>query len=144
MRRISPSSSMPRPRSRRAPGAAMYSPQTLRRGKGAFSTTATERPARASSSAASAPAGPPPMTRTSNAGMAPCDEEVAEGWGELLGECPALRRRPDARKLAAAEARAHADHRVVARDVVAADDPEQAARAERESRAARLAGDEER
>src|SRR4051812_31439387 len=144
MRRISPSSSMPSVRKSRAPGAAMYSPHTLRRGKGVFSTTATERPARASSSAASAPAGPPPMTRTSNAGMAPGDEEVAEGRRQLFRQRPALARRPDARQLRAAEARAHADHRVMARDVVAADGAEQVACTEREARAARFAGDEER
>ena len=45
--------------------AAMHSPQTLRRGKRCFSTSATDRPARASRIAAVLPAGPAPTTTTS-------------------------------------------------------------------------------
>ena len=57
------------------PEAAMNSPHTLRRGKRAFSSTTTEWPARARSSAAVAPAGPPPVMRTSTFMRA---EEVSE------------------------------------------------------------------
>ena len=48
------------------PEAAMNSPHTLRRGKRIFSCTTTEWPARARSSAAVAPAGPPPVDEDVN------------------------------------------------------------------------------
>ena len=48
--------------------AAMHSPQTLRRGKRCFSTSATDQPARASRIAAADPAGPAPtMTASKHA-----------------------------------------------------------------------------
>src|SRR5690606_34716421 len=106
----------PRPRRARSasPEAAMNSPQTLRRGKRAFSSTITRHPARARRSAAQAPAGPPPMTSASarrDAG----DEDMAEEAGLALLQPPPLAARPGARELAADEARAHARHGIVPR-----------------------------
>src|SRR6188474_2055579 len=124
MRWISASRERPSERRKDAAGAATYSPHTLRRGKALFSSTATERPARASSSAAVAPAGPPPMISASS--IAPRHEQVAEGPGRPLEELPP--RRPGCGELAVAEPRAYADHRVVARDIVGADQADQAAR----------------
>ena len=46
--------------------AAMHSPQTLRRGKRCFSTSATDQPARANRIAAEDPAGPAPTMTASN------------------------------------------------------------------------------
>src|SRR5687767_320691 len=135
---------MPRDCRKDTADGAMYSPQSLRRGKADFSATATERPARARRRAAVAPAGPPPMTRKSNDRIAARDEEVAEGRRPLLGQRPAPGDRPAGGELAATEPGAHADHGVVPRHVVAADEAHQAARAERDRRAPRLAGDEKR
>src|SRR5688572_33251376 len=107
----------------------MNSPHTLGRGKAAFSSTATERPARARCSAAVAPAGPPPITATSNDSIAARDKEMGERPREALRQDPAARDDgPHSRELLPAEAGAYADHRVVARDVVAADQPHQPAR----------------
>src|SRR5262245_43516340 len=122
MRRISCCSGMPSERRNEAAEGAMYSPQTLRRGNAIFSMTATLRPARARSRAAVAPAGPPPITRTSNDAIAACDEEVAEGRRGALGERPAVDQRPGTGKLAIGEAGAHAEHRIVPRHVVRADE----------------------
>src|SRR5205809_2769365 len=140
MRRTSGPNCAFKPRRSRSdtPAAAMNSPQTLRRGNALFSATTTSRPARASSRPAVAPAGPPPMMRTSGR-IAPCDEEMAERRRGALGELPAGSARPQARELAAAESGAHAHHRVVARDVVAADEPQQATRRQGKSGALRLA-----
>src|SRR5690349_9662837 len=131
------SNSFARPRLRRIamPDAAMNSPHTFRRGKVLFSATTTSRPARASRAAAVAPAGPAPMMRMSGRTLG--NEEMAEGWCAALIERP--RCRPERRELATGEARAHADHRIVARDVVRADEPHQAAAEQGERRAARLA-----
>src|SRR6185436_2413744 len=49
---------------------------------------------------------------------------------------------PRGRELALTEARVHADDRIVARDAVAADGPEQVAAEQREPRAPRLAAHE--
>lgn len=46
--------------------AAIHSPHTVRLGNACCSTSATDQPARASNSAAVAPAGPAPMTTASN------------------------------------------------------------------------------
>src|SRR5688572_13881301 len=99
----------------------MNSPHTLGRGNAAFSSTATERPARARSRAAVAPAGPPPITTASNDRIATRDEEVAERRRGLFNQGPSPIGRPQRAQLLAGEAGAHADHRVVARHVVAAD-----------------------
>src|SRR5688572_77637 len=119
--------------------AEMNSPHTLRRGKLVFSTIATDQPARASRSAAVEPAGPAPMTIASNMR----DEEVAEEAGAALLEVPAAVHGPERRELAPRESRAHREDGVVARHVVAADQPEHAAAGERQRRAPRLAGDED-
>src|SRR6185503_14364845 len=113
---------------------------TLRRGKRIFSCTTTEWPARASSSAAVAPAGPPPAISTSTFTRR---EEMREGPGHAFLELP-VARRPDGGELLAGEARAHADHRVVARDLVCPEHPQHLARLQRDARAPRLAGDEKR
>src|SRR5690349_11565815 len=131
------SNSFSRPRLRRIamPDAAMNSPQTLRRGKVLFSATRTSRPARASSVAAVAPAGPPPMMRMSARTLG--DKQMAERRRAAFIELPW--RLPQLRKLPAGEPCAHADDGVVSRDVVRADEPHQAAAEEGKLRAARLA-----
>src|SRR5688572_22266632 len=105
----------PSPCKRLTAGAAMNSPQTLRLGTRAFSSTATGRPARARRSAAVAPAGPPPITRTSKRSIAARDEDMAERPGGVLLEPPALGARPELGQLASAKAGAHARLRIVAR-----------------------------
>src|SRR5262245_24459780 len=120
---------MPSERRNSAAPGATYSPHTFRRGNAAFSASATLRPARARSKAAEAPAGPPPMTRTSNTAG---HEQVAEGRRRLLGQRPARRGRPQVGELATGEAGAHADHRIVAGHVVGADEPHQAGAGKRE------------
>src|SRR2546423_5837405 len=142
-RPVAASKRSPRPRalSWAMPEAATNSPQTLRRGKRAFSSTTTARPARARRAAAMAPAGPPPITSASQR-IAPRHEDMAERPRRLLFELPSAAW-PEARKLIVGKSGAHADHRVVARDVVAAQRPEEATAKQGELRAARLAGDED-
>src|SRR4051812_8131459 len=119
------------------PAAAMNSPHTLRRGNACFSTMTTLRPARASNKAVVAPAGPPPMTSTSGR-IAFRYEEMAEWRCGTLVERPAVHG-PQGGELAVAEAGAHADDGIVARHLVAADEPHQPAAEKRELRPARLA-----
>src|SRR5215831_3517667 len=69
---------------------------------------------------------------------------MAKGAGRAFPERPAIRdrRAPSGADLRVPKPRMHANDRIVARDVVAADQPEQTAAGEREARAARLATDE--
>src|SRR6185295_7261003 len=115
-------------------------PHTLRRGKRIFSCTTTEWPARASSSAAVAPAGPPPAMNTSTFTRR---EEMRERPGHPFLELP-VPGGPGGGKLLPGESGAHAHHRVVARNVVRAQHPEHPACLQRDARAPRLARDEKR
>src|SRR5688572_10557239 len=124
----------------------MNSPHTLRRGKRAFSTTATDQPARASRRAAVEPAGPAPMTIASNnRGQTTFfgDEKMAEQAGPALLQLPVRVRGPQRRQLPPGEPRPHREHGIVTRDVVAAEQAQHAAPGERERRAPRLARDED-
>src|SRR5207248_1784610 len=120
---------------------AMNSPHTLRRGKRVFSSTMTLRPARARRAAAIAPAGPPPITSASQR-IALRHEDMAERPCAFFFHPPSSAW-PQTRKLISAKPGAHTHHRVVARDVVTAQRPQEPAPEQRELRAARLAGDED-
>ena len=71
----------PSPSSRSVPAAAPLTqhPQTFARGKCALSTSSTEHPRRASSRAATAPAGPAPITTTSK--VIPASTRAGSGTG---------------------------------------------------------------
>ena len=71
------------------------------------------------------------------------DEELAERTDRLLGQLPVFLVWPERGKLAAGKAGAHADDGIMARDLVAADGPEQATAKERPPGAARFQGDED-
>src|SRR5439155_1156904 len=103
--RLRKSSSRPSRRNRGRFVAEMYSPHTLRRGNRDFSMTATRQPARASSSPAVAPPGPPPMTIASNvcaiflrgswlAAEVSRDKTVSEQASGFFLQLPASGRRP--------------------------------------------------
>src|SRR6185503_21239442 len=73
--------------------AEMNSPQTLRRGNVAFSTSATCQPATAINRAAAEPAGPAPIT-TASWSMAG-DEQMGEGKDAAHFDLPACTLRPE-------------------------------------------------
>src|SRR5439155_5026791 len=125
------SSAMPSWRNNARLVGERYSPQTLRRGKFAFSTTATSQPARASVSAAIAPAGPPPISSASYGSVMSVlpwchsrDETMAEQPDCLFAEEPAPVFRPQRGQLLSVESRAHTGDRVVPGDLVAAEKPQ--------------------
>src|SRR6185437_2135049 len=103
--------------------AEMNSPQTLRRGNVAFSTSATCQPATAINRAAAEPAGPAPITTTSWS-MAG-DEQVGEGKDAALLDFPCRALRPERRQLPPRKSRAHAGERVMAADIVGAQHEDQ-------------------
>src|SRR5207253_2006303 len=101
--------------------AEMNSPQTLRRGNSAFSTSATRQPSCANSRAAAAPAGPAPITTASS--RMTRREEMGEGKDAALFDQPTGW--PQCRQFAAVEARAHAGDRVMAGHVIGAQGKDQ-------------------
>src|SRR5207245_9999531 len=147
------SSAMPSWRNNARLVGERYSPQTLRRGKFALSTTATFQPARASVSAAVAPAGPPPIRSASyfsamshwpqchlRAVQALRNETMAEQPDRLFAETPAPVSRPQRGQLGSVETRAHTGDRVVPGDRIAAEEPQPLARPQRGRISSRLAG----
>src|SRR3954471_7196777 len=118
--------------------AEMNSPQTLRRGNSAFSTSATPQPACARRRAAAAPPGPAPMTRTS-CSMAR-RQEMGERKDAALVQRPAAAPGPKGRQVPPMKSRAHAGQGVVAGDVIGAQRKHQPRAQNREARTARLAG----
>jgi hypothetical protein len=68
--------------------AETNSPQTLRRGKGTFSTMATDQPALASINAAVVPAGPAPMMSASYFTGSPLLSRLNVARYEAMGERP--------------------------------------------------------
>src|SRR5439155_13553978 len=134
--RFRKSSARPRRRNSGRLVTDRYSPQTLRLGKRALSTTATLQPAWASSSAAVAPPGPPPRIIASKSPAIACigalrealrDKTVAEQADCLLLQPPVSLSWPQRRKLPATESGAHAVHRIVARHTIAAEQPKRPA-----------------
>src|SRR5439155_4777071 len=146
------SSSRPSRRNRGRFVAEMYSPHTLRRGNRDFSMTATRQPARASSSPAVAPPGPPPMTIASNvcaiflrgswlAAEVSRDKTVSEQASGFFLQLPASGRRPQRGQFCAIESSSHAGHGIMAGDPAAADEPKPPARSHSRRVASRLASD---
>src|SRR4051812_13278213 len=94
--------------------AEMNSPHTLRRGKGVFSTNATDQPRCASNLAAVDPAGPAPITIASCVMarfcvLAPRKEAMREGKSRAFLQTPTGRVRPQLGEFVPAKAGAHAD-----------------------------------
>src|SRR3954470_18170937 len=119
--------------------AEMNSPQTLRRGNSAFSTSATCQPASASSRAAAEPAGPAPIT-TASWSMAG-DELMGKRKDAAFVGFPFRALGPERRQVLSRKSGAHAGKRIVAADVVGAQHKNQPRAQHGKAGTARFAGD---
>ncbi len=77
-----------------------------------------------------------------SSGLMARNENMAEESGPVFRELPVIAVRPQCGKLSASEARAHTDHRIVTRHIVASQCPQHATAKHRPCGASRFDGDE--